>query len=226
MKKALILIITTLLLVLTYFVCDNIRLKKIDETKKANYNEVVKTEKEIKLYNKDYKEIGSLDIGTKVYLEKTDYKNDYYKLLDEEYYIYYENIKPVKEKIEEINYLPFNTNLITTNEFVLDKIKINETKEFNVYLKKEGNYIKFNNQLFKIDEKYIKEEKEVVNGEYTDSISILNLINYDEEQLELINDYNMIDNNKYSMWKNNEIVLPNNTILLVSEKEDELFKKI
>lgn len=225
MKKALILIITTLLLVLTYFVCDNIRLKKIDETKKNNYNEVVKTEKEIKLYNKDYKEIGSLDIGTKVYLEKTDYKNDYYKLLDEEYYIYYENIKPVKEKIEEINYLPFNTNLITTNEFALNKIRINESKEFNIYLKKEGNYIKFNNQLFKIDEKYIKEEKEVINGEYTDSISILNLINYDEEQLELINDYNMIDNNKYSMWKNNEIVLPNNTILLVSEKEDELFKK-
>ena len=112
MKKILMIIIIIILLILTYFVCNNIRINKIEKTKKINYSEVIETTKEVKLYDKNYKEIGNIDTGAKIYLEKTNYKNDYYKLLDEDYYIYYENIKPIKEDIKEINYLPFNTSIM------------------------------------------------------------------------------------------------------------------
>ena len=228
MKRIILILLTIVFLFVTYLICDKIRINNIIKTKENNYSEVIKTTKTINLYkkNKDkYIEIGEIKENTKLYLEKTNYKNDYYKLLDEEYYIYYENIEKLDENIENINYLPFNNNIITTDKFELNNIKINEQKEFNIYLKKDGNYIKFNNQLFKLDSKYIKEEKEVKNGEYTDSIVILNLINYDEEQLKYISDYKMIDNETYIMWKNSEIELLNNTILLVSDKEDELFQK-
>lgn len=232
MKKKIIPILVVLLIIIllagTYLVCDKVRVDNIIKTKKNNYSEVIKTTKKIKLYKKtkdEYIEIGEIGENSKLYLEKTNYKNDYYKLLDEEYYIYYENIKQVNEKIKNIDYLPFNSNIVTTDKFELDNIKINEQKEFNIYLKKDGNYIKFNNQLFKIDQKYVKEEKEVKNGEYADSIVILNLINYDEEQLKYISSYKMINNETYRMWKNNEIELSDNTILLVSDKDDELFKK-
>lgn len=227
-KKILLILVTIIFFITTYFICDKLRIENINKTKKNNYSEVVKTNKEIILYKKEkdkYIEIGKLEENVKLYLEKTNYKNDYYKLLDEEYYIYYENIDPVNEKIKDITYLPFNSNVITTDKFELEKIKINEQREFNIYLKNNGNYIKFNNNLFKIDAKYIKEEKETKNGDYTDSIAILNLINYDEEQLSLLSNYKMIDNETYKMWQNNEIELLNDTILLVSEKEDELFNK-
>ena len=214
MKKKIILILVILLIAIllfgTYLICDKVRNDNIIKTKKNNYGEVIKTTKKINLYKKikdKYIEIGEIGENSKLYLEKTNYKNDYYKLLDEEYYIYYENIKQVNEEIKNIDYLPFNSNIVTTDKFELDSIKIDEQKEFNIYLKKEGNYIKFNNQLFKINQKYVKEEKEVKNGEYADSIVILNLINYDEEQLKLISSYKMINNEIYKMWKNNEIEL-------------------
>ena len=133
MKKKIILILVILLIAIllfgTYLVCDKVRIDNIIKTKKNNYGEVIKTTKKINLYKKTkdkYIEIGEIGENSKLYLEKTNYKNDYYKLLDEEYYIYYENIKQVNEEIKNIDYLPFNNNIITTDKFELDSIKINE----------------------------------------------------------------------------------------------------
>lgn len=230
MKKILItagILLSLILLYITYIVCNNIRIDNINKMKKNNYSEIIKTNDNIKLYKKNngkYIEIGTVKKDSILYLEKTNYKNDYYKLLDEDYYIYYENIKPTKNETNN-SYLPFNINIVTTDEFKINNIEINESKEFNIYLKKENYFIKFNNQLLEIDNKYIKETKKVNNGTYTDSIVVLKLVNYKEEQLKIISDYKTITLEQYKMWKNNKIELDIKSLLLITDKEDELFNK-
>lgn len=109
MKKIVLILLIIVFLFGIYLIYDKVRIDNIVKTKRNNYSEVIKTTKKINLYkkNKDkYIEIGEITENTKLYLEKTNYKNDYYKLLDEEYYIYYENIKQVNEQIKNIDYLP------------------------------------------------------------------------------------------------------------------------
>lgn len=228
MKKTLVVLFIAILLYIVYIVCDNIRINKINDTKKNNYSETVKTIDNVNLYKKEkekYIIIGKIKKDTLIYLEKANYKSDYYKLLDENYYIYYEFIKPSKEKINNITYLPFNSELTTTNSFKINNIEINESNKFNIYLKHENNFIEFNNQLFEINNKYIKEIKNRNNGTYADKIVVLNLINYTEEQLEYLKSYEMITSEQYKMWIHNEIELKDNSILLISSKKDESFNK-
>lgn len=225
--KLLGILLIFIILGIIYIVFNNIRISNINKSKKKNYSEIVQTVNDIKLYkkiNSDYIEIGNIKKDTVIYLEETNYKNDYYKLADENYYIYYKNIKPSKQD-NSINYLPFNIKIITTDKFEMNNIIINESKELSVYLKKDNYFVKFNNQLFELDNKYIKETKEVNNGTYTDSIVVLNLINYTDEQLKIISEYKTLTLEQYKMWKNNEIELDIKSILLITDKEDELFNK-
>ena len=138
---------------------------------KKNYNKVIITKNEAKLYNKNKKVIGSVSKDVKLELEdlkKLSLKNKYYKIDNTDYYIKYKDVK--KSKIEKENtdnyYLPIALEISSNKQVKLlqDKITlitINNGVKLDVEsMDKDYYYVRFQNYLLKVKKsKNIKETK-------------------------------------------------------------------
>lgn len=171
-------------------------LKIQEETKEdilKHYNKYVITEDIIDLYKLDNKKyIKSGSIGKNQILELKDiditYNDTYLPLATfDGYYIYYEDVNKTEEK-EELNqryknYIPFNENIITTNNTNFYDEDNNLIYSFNqqfdlpIIIKDENRYgVEYNNKLLFINKEDIEKTKENNNTDLTNtkSIAVLN----------------------------------------------------
>lgn len=206
-----------------------------------NFHEVVKVQKETKVYNENQQEIGIIYPNTILELEKTEKKQ--YRIKDTDYYIDYHYLEKADKNILP-KLLVFNRNIVTNSNFNLyqedhQMIEWKETKEFEIYKENETTYtIFFLNQYFEISKDEIKEIKEVKNTEqeYAEKIPVLyfnkiennhqynnsiresryqEIIQYIDKQ-----ELNKISVDTYQEWVNGKIKLPKNSILLLSDKKN------
>ena len=235
MKKTLI-ILSFIFLILFICIVYSIYENKLYE---SNYNEIVKTTKKIILYDENNDKIGVIEPNTYLYLEKKE--NRKYKIKDENYYIDFHNIQ--KDDIHStIDLKPFNEKIITNESFDLyneniKQLHINKTIKLDVYKKSNDGYlIYFLNQYFTIKKQDVKEL--TIDGDDTNTsyVPVLYLCNITDDNKyneslkrtkyeEIINylnkqNVNYINMDEYNDWVNGNIVLPQNSILLISDKSD------
>ena len=143
------------------------------------YSKYVVTKKEADLYKKDGKKytiIGKINKNVKLVLEdsKNKSKSKYHKIDGIDYYIYYKDVKSTKEFVYNDRYkkyVPFNTNIKTTNNITLyDEednyiYKIDEAMDFKVLVMDEDKYgVEYNNGLVYIKNDSIESVYDNDNG--------------------------------------------------------------
>lgn len=224
-KKYLILVIILIFVIILF---SYLRTNYIKKIKYENYNEIVSVKKDTNLYkrtDKKYEVIGSIKKNTKIYLDKINIKENYFKLKDTDYYINYKDVEKTKDDIKKnTNYILFDEVVITNDNFSLDnKININEKQNLQILIKDELYYVLFNNSIYSINKKDVKKiEKTEKSNNYTDSISVLNFKN--DLNIEKIvkyiseNNYLTLTMDDYIMWSNDQINLPENSILLITKE--------
>ena len=131
----------------------------------SHYNKIIKVSKDTEIYEKEddkYKEIGMVYEGDIFELEDTkiDLDTKYFHIKDLDFYIPYEDVEKSEE--EELSdryksYLPFNTNIVTKDEFTMnvgeDKyITLKKSMKFPVIINNYNNryYVEYNNRLVSI----------------------------------------------------------------------------
>ena len=118
-KKAFIMIIILMICigVVSYLIIDSYQLK---QAIKEHYHNYVKTVKETTLYDDKKNVIGIIHKNVGLILEKQEGINEYLKIKDNPYYIYYKDItKGKKQLLKENNYIPLNKNIKTSNKISL-----------------------------------------------------------------------------------------------------------
>lgn len=210
-----------------------------------SYAPVVSLTKQKKVYLDEdgkYKELGTLEKGIIVSLEKKKISNSediYYKIKDSNYYIDYKNIKEVKDYQEDTSLDHYVvTNSIKTNPTNLyqdDKVMIslNEELEFNVLLKDNDKYyVKYLGDIY-----YVKDSYELVSKENIEILKNISVLNFSDNisldkfksVLSLLKEknYETITVTDFERWVKGQVNLGPNKVLLLSYKElDEEKKKV
>ena len=132
---------------------------------KANYNTYVKTVNETALYKKEkgkYVLAGSISSNMNLILEDKkikDYKDEYFKIKDLDYYVKYTSVSKTDEFTYDTrftNYIPFNKNVVTeaVTRFYDDNgnnLSIKEGIDLPLLINDTDKYyVAYNNQLFYI----------------------------------------------------------------------------
>ena len=107
---------------------------------KSNYGSAVKTTKDTKLYINDngkYKDVGSINKDNILELESIDninLNNKYFKLLDNDYYVSYKDVKPTTDTINKryLNYIEFPIEVTTKESVVCYDENFNEVFTINI----------------------------------------------------------------------------------------------
>lgn len=148
------------------YVSNNISAEKLI---KQNYNKYVITTENVKLYDSNKKEIGTIYKGYKLELEEIKNltkKDKYFKVKGSDNYIGYNNIKKTKEfknTNNASNYVVFNKNVKSNKnvELMINGEKIISLDGINspiLYMDKDNYYVSFLNDIFAIKKnKKIKE---------------------------------------------------------------------
>lgn len=166
-----------------------------------HYNELVKTTRISKIYEKEngkYKESGYLGPDVELKLEKMniDENSILFKIisLDKEYYIEYHNVEKI-EKFKNYNnrfkeYIPFDENIITDKDMSFydenNKLVFSFKRAFNlpIIVKNDDNYeVEYNNRLLKVkktDVVNVIEQKNSDNEKETAIPTILYHFIYDD----------------------------------------------
>lgn len=242
---------------------NNLRIKeerRILNTIRNNYGKTVKIKKDTNIYileNNKYLCSGKIYKDSIIDLEQKEiktYKDQYFKILDSNYYVKYIDIIKTEKILEDErykNYIPFNNNLITKENFKIENnnfsLDINKSMEFQIIMQNnEYYYIRFNNKLSKIKKEYKSDLLDINNTDkiISEKISVLNYgklfdnekctdercfsvknirehLNYLKE-----NSYLFISIEEYKMWLNKEIQLPKNTILITINEENDYSKNL
>ena len=154
----------------------NVEENKIDmkEEVEKYYNKYVITKEESILYDKDYKEVGSINKGVKLILEDMEISKDtrYFKIANTDYYIKYNVLNKTDEFMIDKRYkkyVVFNQNIVTTNNTTFYKddnyiYKINNGVSLPIIIK-NGNkyYVEYNNELLYV----LKNDVKVINHNNT-----------------------------------------------------------
>lgn len=162
---------------------------KVLKTIKKNYNSVVITTNEAKLYDKNKKSIGTISKSVILDLEnikKPSLKNKYFRLDNTSYYIKYKDVKKSKkeEQTSDNYYLPINLTISSRNKVQLldDKktiITFNNGVNIDVeYMDKEYYFVRFQSNLLKIKKDKSIKEKEG-NKDITGDAKSISVIKYD-----------------------------------------------
>ena len=107
---------------------------------KSNYNSIVKTTKDTKLYINDngkYKDVGSINKDNILELESIDkisLDNKYFKLLDSDYYVSYKDVTPTTDTINKryLNYIEFPIEVTTKENIIYYDESFNELFTINI----------------------------------------------------------------------------------------------
>ena len=214
----------------------------------SHYNKYVKTTKNTKLYDKNLKEIGTI---TKSFpLELDPKKNNYFKIKNTSYYIYYEDVKKDK-KINPTNqndyYIELNKTIEGNNLSLLgndkEQIKIKNTSSYQVsYEDNDYYYIVFQNKLLKIKKDDSIKETPTQSKESANHISVLyyemisdNCNDYNcttipifKEQIKKLqeNGYYTITEEDYEKYLNHFINLKEKAILITTSLKEEEFSSL
>lgn len=165
-----------------YFYEKNNMLKEKDIVKKitSHYNEYVKTNDEVKIYDKNGNEIGLIGKDVELNLDEIEITSDtkYFKIkdFDDEYYVKYQDV----DKIDALtlysdrykSYILFNENVVTNDKISFYDENNNLVYTFNksfdlpIIIKDDNRYgIEFNNRLLYVKKDEIKKTKENNNTE-------------------------------------------------------------
>ena len=199
-KKVIIVLILLLVLIISslgyYFYKDRQeKLRKLEELRiekhikdiKSHYNTDVIVNKKTNIYEKntsDYNVIGTIEKDSQINLDKTNINKDtkYFKILNTDFYIEYNKVKPIKDKIT-INdrykkYLLFNENIKTKNPVTLSKdnktiYTLNKELDLPIIKKDDnGYYIEYLNDLYFISKDNTSNIYEKINTEEKDAEAI------------------------------------------------------
>lgn len=151
------------------------------------YHEHAEITKDTKLYQKngnDYKDVGKVYKGTLISLEKPEKKDQYFKIKDTNYYVFYDALKDHEEKKKDEKYkrwIPFNENVegenITLYQEDTKVLTLAEQVSLPIYRKTENQYyVEYQNELYFV----LKEEVSVVKKENADDIKAteVGVLNY------------------------------------------------
>lgn len=164
--------------------------KELLEDIANHYSEYVTTNKDAKLYkleNKKYTEIGQVSKDSYITLEQKgefSINEQYFKILNLDYYVFYKDITPNEE--QEIdddykNYVPFDFDIVTkkpTNFYLEDTLvySVNDSFQLPVIINDtDSYYVEFDDRLFKIKKDNVEKNIEVKrNKEVATDIGVLN----------------------------------------------------
>lgn len=247
LSKILLLLIIFLLL-LCYEKKRNYNFELMDQTENQmilkNYNKYVITNKKTTIYkykNNKMKIIGTISKNQELILDKKMkiYNDFYFKItnLDEEYYIYYRDVKPIKKLTVNDerykNYILFNKNIITKNiTSFYDKknnyiYTINKSFDLPIIIKKDNMYgVEYNNKLLYVKKEDVKVIKKNNNTKLknTAGIAVLNYhFFYDDSQKEEIKDCNQIICLSTSKLINHLEYIKTNNIFTPTMEELEMY---
>lgn len=234
------------------YISNNISAEKLI---KQNYNKYVITTGNVKLYDSNKKEIGTIYKGYKLELEEIKNltkKDKYFKVKDSDNYIGYNNIKKTKEfknTNNASNYVVFNKNVKSNKnvELMINGEKIISLDGINspiLYMDKDNYYVSFLNGIFAIKKnKKIKEidhkntddkASEYVSVLYYESIANncevancfdISTIKAHGEKLKE-NGYYFITKDDYIKYLNGYLRPKEKAVLLLTGSETEEVKKI
>lgn len=243
-----LIIITTLLVLYT---------KKEVKNIKSSYNQYIKIKKDTNIYDKNKKVLGKVYKGTELELDKlnkitTNNKN--LKVKNSNYYIYYKDIKKIKNiNKDEINknYIVLNKNIKTNKKVTLyknDKKVITINNGINLpiqYFNDNKYYVYYLNKLLEVKKSNKLKE---INHENTkeNSTSHISILLYDtindtctnnenctstesiKNQINklLENGYYSITTNEYENYLNNNLRLKDKAILILTNNESDTTKNI
>ena len=158
----------------------------------VTYSHYIITTKTKTIYDSNKKEIGTIEKGTELILD-SNYTSDptYYKLEETSLYLTKDSIAPLKELSSTKtnteyktykNYLPYNENILTTDNYELlidnqSKITLKSSSSYPIIIKDEDKYgLEFNNQLYYLPSKYVSKIEETSNTDKNpaSSIAVLN----------------------------------------------------
>ena len=215
---------------------------KYQDTKK-HYNIYVTVEKGNLYCKKDsqYEICGNLKNIDVPLLATNNFRQKYFQIKDTEYYLFYEDMKPI-EKLDVIipNYIAFNKNIHTKKSTQLYQngevvLSIDQEKDFSLfYQDTENYYVKYLEQIFalpkneniEITEHQNTEEKIAVQIPviYYENIDALEQTENWELQLQLLkeNSNYTISLSDYQNWKDGNIQLKEKAILLLSKKDTQI----
>lgn len=207
---------------------------------KNSFNEYVTTTKDTNLLNNNKEVVGTIENETYLELEKTN--NDYFKIKDTDYYIYYKDVKKTEKKENNTKdyYVEIGKTIKTnetTNLYQDEKlITLNTGLEFDA-IKQDDTYyyINYMNQELKIKKEEITEETEKALENIASYISVINYNSVKDEcdieecitttefkeELNYLkeNNYYSITTEDYKLWLNNNINLKDKAILLLSSED-------
>ena len=243
-----LIIITTLLVLYT---------KKEVKNIKSSYNQYIKIKKDTNIYDKNKKVLGKVYKGTELELDKlnkitTNNKN--LKVKNSNYYIYYKDIKKIKNiNKDEINknYIVLNKNIKTNKKVTLYKNDkkvitinnginlpiqyINDNKYYVYYLNKLLE-VKKSNKLKEIDHENTKENStshisillyDTINDTCTNNENCTSTESIKNQINKLLeNGYYSITTNEYENYLNNNLRLKDKAILILTNNESDTTKNI
>ena len=254
MKKSLLIFFIIIAVILVgiigvYFCTSNL---KTEKNVKSHYNQFVITTKKAKLYDKNKKEIGTIEKDITLELDKENTKNDYYKIKDTSYYINYNDTKKTKNNnSNSLNekYLVFNNNVKTkkTTELYKDDklvVKINESVNLPIQVQdSDYYYVSFSNNLLRIK----KDTASIENSNNTDKkeskqVSVLYYFDVENEcntyncvktddfknQMQKLKDEGYYTINKDDFWRfiHGNIRLEEKAIYVITTNQNEIVNNI
>lgn len=220
--------------------------KELLEAIKNNYNEKVITTKEAKLYkleNDEYIAIGNINKDVNLFLEvigEVTLKNEYFKLVNSNYYVYHDAVKPNIEftiNDDYKNYIPFDHDILTKSGAKVylngkELYTINEELQLEMIIKDTNSYhVELNDMLVEIKkEDVIKTIENKKTQVAATNIGVLNYHFFYDKQKENCNEIICLEKSKFEehlkyLQDNNFYTATMNDIALWMEKKIKLPKK-
>ena len=222
-----------------YFYEKNNMLKEKDIFKKitSHYNEYVKTNDEVKIYDKNSNEIGLIGKGVELGLDEIEINSGtkYFKIkdFDDEYYVKYQDV----DKIDALtlyssrykSYILFNENIVTNDKtsFYDENNNLvytfNKSFDLSIIIKDDNRYgIEFNNRLLYVKKDDIKETKENNNTELKNSTGVP-VLNYHFAYEDDDNTCNQVICHSASQLKEHFSYIKDNNFFTPTMKELEMY---
>ena len=252
-NKKIIIIITIIsfiiLGIIGIIIYHNYNDRKLLESIKNHYGKNIIITKNTNIYDKNNKIVGKVKKGFCLELEErkiTKSSEQYFKIKDTNYYVYYNDIKKSKKNIEEpfINkYLIFNKNIVKENTTFYQNnkevLKINKKISLPIeYMDKDYYYVTYLEKLLQIKR---KDNDNIVDNNNTDKkeAEYVSIINYDvidncnkdtcipidnvKQQLNYLKEqgFYSISVDEYKAWLDGNIRLNEKAILLTTNTVNE-----
>lgn len=243
-----LIIITTLLVLYT---------KKEIKNIKTSYNQYITIKKDTNIYDKNNKVLGKIYKNTElelVKLNKITTKNKNFQIKDTNYYIYYKDIKKIKNinnDKQNNNYIVLNKNIKTNKKITLYKnnkkvITLNNGINLPIQYISNNNYyvyyfnklleVKKSNKIKEINHKNTKENStnqisillyDTINNTCTNNENCTTTETFKNQINKLLeNNYYTITNEEYENYLNNNLRLKDKAILILTNNESDTTKNI